>query len=94
MNGPIHLKVTCVHLRHQQMYTDPRYAQRGLVDEGPEHRIYFCIRSHEVLGPDEAPVAPDVCCPGRSCYVRPPCVPGEGGASGQAEAARSPPPST
>ncbi len=64
---PLKLKVTCIHLRHKLMYVDEMQATPGLVDDQSDTRIYFCTRSQEQLGPDDAPVHPAACCAGREC---------------------------
>lgn len=67
---PLQLKPCCEHLRHKMMYVDDRQSIRGFVDDSSDTRIYFCIRSHESLGPDGEPVHPGDCTPSRACYVR------------------------
>lgn len=65
---PLALKPACVHLRHKMMYVDPRQATPGLVDDGSDTRVFLCLRTHEVLGPDDRPVGPGDCATGRACY--------------------------
>ena len=56
----------CRHLRTKMFYV-----------KGPEGcdltttsttAQYSCLRTHDVLGPDEAPVCPDDCKRGRGCF--------------------------
>ncbi len=68
---PVSLKITCLHLRHKLMYVDSRQNQPGMVDDDSSSRVYFCTKTQEQLGPDEQPVSPSQCQPGRACC----CVP-------------------
>ena len=65
---PVTLKVSCLHIRHKLMYCDERHATPGLVDDTSDTRVFFCVKTHEVLGPDDKPVHPGVCKSGRACY--------------------------
>jgi hypothetical protein len=65
---PIHLKPCCMHVRHKMMYVDPAQATPGLVDDNSDTRVYLCVLTQEVLGPDGKLVTPGNCSPGRSCY--------------------------
>ena len=65
---PIRLKVTCLHLRHKLMYCDDQHATAGMVDDSSDTRVYLCAKTQEVLGPDDRPVHPEDCKPGRACY--------------------------
>lgn len=64
---PINLQPACQHLRHKMMYVDPRQATPGYIDDGSDTRVFLCARTHEVLGPDDGPVGPEVCGTGRGC---------------------------
>lgn len=65
---PVQLTVTCLNLRHKLMYVDDRQKLPGLVDEESSTRVYFCTKTQEQLGPDDAPVCPKECTKGRACY--------------------------
>ena len=66
--GPVTLRASCLHIRHKLMYSDERHAVRGMVDDSSDTRVFFCARTFEGLGPDQEPVAPRACVPGRSCF--------------------------
>jgi len=62
----------CIHLRTKTHYYVPDEMQAGpgfikVTTTG----TYWCNRTHEPLGPDDAPSRPHVCQAGRSCYERP-----------------------
>lgn len=59
-----------MRLRHKMMYLDSRQKTPGLVDDSSDTRVFFCTKTHEVLGPDLEPVSPDACQPSRGCYCR------------------------
>ena len=66
---PLDLKPCCLNLRHKMMYVDPRQATPGMVDDNSDTRVYICLLTQHVLGPDDAPVAPCNCdSPGRACF--------------------------
>lgn len=65
---PLKMKPCCVNLRHKMMYCDPRQATPGMVDEGSDTRVYLCLLTQEVLGPDGEPVSPGDCAHGRGCH--------------------------
>lgn len=68
-DAPLDLKPCCLNLRHKMMYCDPRQATPGLVDDRSDTRVYLCMLSQEVIGPDGKPVGPKSCCSsGRGCY--------------------------
>lgn len=68
-NSPLHLKPCCVNLRHKMMYCDPRQERPGLVDDNSDTRIYLCLLTQEVLGPDGQYVSPADCgSDGRACF--------------------------
>lgn len=69
---PLRLRVCCHNLRHKMMYVDQRQDIRGLVDDNSDTRVYFCSKTHEVLGPDGDPVTPDHCQSGRGCHCHGP----------------------
>jgi len=64
----IELRVTCMNMRHKMMYVDERHAQRGLVDDSSDTRVFWCARTQEALGPDGQATHPEDCHPGRSCH--------------------------
>ncbi|MCB9271283.1 MAG: hypothetical protein H6561_17260 [Lewinellaceae bacterium] len=64
-------KVYCRHLRAKNPY--------GMM-EGGEHpwyllddsnTIFWCVKGHGGIGPDNDLIAPPKCLPGRSCYQPP-----------------------
>ena len=65
---PVQLKVSCMNIRHKLMYCDDRHSTPGLVDDTSSTRVFFCVKTQEVLGPDGAAVHPSDCKAGRSCY--------------------------
>jgi hypothetical protein len=65
---PVKLQPACAHIRHKLMYSETSHAVRGMVDDSSDTRVFFCVRTFEALGPDDQPVSPDRCAPGRSCY--------------------------
>jgi hypothetical protein len=67
---PVHLEISCLHLRHKLMYVDERQATPGLVDDSSDTRIFWCVKTQESLGPDAEPVSPGDCTPDRACYCR------------------------
>lgn len=69
---PVMLRVACMSLRHKLMYVDDRQSVPGMVDAESSTRIYFCNKTQEQLGPDDAPVNPVGCCAARACYCHPP----------------------
>lgn len=64
----VHLQVACRSLRHKLMYVDERQSTPGLVDDSSDTRVFWCVRTQEVLGPDGEPVSPTDCDRARSCY--------------------------
>jgi hypothetical protein len=68
LDRPVRLRTTCMHLRHKLMYCDARHAQRGLVDDNSDTRVFLCAKTQEVLGPDDRPVSVSECSGGRACY--------------------------
>ena len=68
-DAPLDLKPCCENLRHKMMYCDPRQATPGLVDDRSATRVYLCLLSQEVIGPDGKPVSPKACCSStRACF--------------------------
>jgi len=65
---PVKLQVSCLHIRHKLMYVDERHAQRGMIDNSSETRVFWCSKTQESLGPDGEAVSVDECAPSRSCY--------------------------
>ena len=65
---PVRLQVACMHLRHKMMYCDARQTTPGMVDDSSDTRVFFCVKSHDAIGPDAAPVGPKRCGPERGCY--------------------------
>jgi hypothetical protein len=65
---PVKLQRACAHIRHKLMYSEKSHAVRGMVDDSSDTRVFFCIKTFDGLGPDENPVGPGACSPGRSCY--------------------------
>ena len=65
---PVKLRVSCLHIRHKLMYCDYRHDVPGMVDDTSDTRVFFCSKTQEVLGPDDKPVHPGDCKPGRGCY--------------------------
>ncbi len=72
---PLKLKPCCLNLRHKMMYCDPRQATPGLVDDRSDTRVYLCVLTQEVLGPDDKPVSPGDCGSSRACYRESPYAP-------------------
>jgi hypothetical protein len=66
--APIKLQSACGHIRHKLMYSAKSHAVRGKVDDSSDTRVFFCSRTFEGLGPDDKPVSPTACAPGRSCF--------------------------
>lgn len=67
-NQPLRLQVACVNLRHKMMYVDERHATPGLVDDSSDTRVFFCVRTHDALGPDGEPVSVCDCSTSRACF--------------------------
>ena len=65
---PLSLKPACMNLRHKLMYCDQRQAAPGMVDDQSDTRVFFCIKTHDPLGPDGQPVSTQDCVPSRKCY--------------------------
>lgn len=82
---PVRLKVSCLNIRHKLMYCDSRHDVPGMVDDTSSTRVFFCLRTQDVLGPDGEPVDPVACCAGRGCYCHGgPSEPGTGETRGAA----------
>lgn len=70
-NLPIHLEVSCAHIRHKMMFCDDRHAHFGRVDTTPnDSRVFYCAKTQDALGPDNNPVSVAECDPSRPCYRR------------------------
>jgi hypothetical protein len=68
-DNPINLKPCCLNLRHKMMYIDSRQSTPGMVDDGSDSRVFLCLLTQHVLGPDDQPVSPTCCdSPGRACF--------------------------
>jgi hypothetical protein len=66
---PLVLKPCCLNLRHKMMYVDPAQATPGWVDDNSDTRVYVCLMTGEVLGPDDQLVSPARCnSSGRACF--------------------------
>lgn len=70
-DAPLKLKPCCLNLRHKLMYCDERQATPGLVDDQSDTRVFLCVLTQEVLGPDGKPVSPVDCCTSRACHCAP-----------------------
>jgi len=66
----VNLKPACLHLRHKLMWVDARQSIPGMVDDSSDTRIFFCMKSHEQLGPDGEAVGPKRCTAERTCYCK------------------------
>ncbi len=67
-DAPVRLRISCLDIRHKQMYVDERQGVMGMIDDSSDTRIFFCVRTQEALGPDGRAVTPRACASGRSCY--------------------------
>ena len=68
---PLNLKPCCLNLRHKMMYVDPRQMTPGMVDDGSDTRVFLCLRTQNVIGPDDEQVSPGKCSSeGRACFRR------------------------
>ena len=65
---PLKLKPTCLNVRHKMMYLDSRQQTPGLVDDSTDTRVFWCLKTHDALGPDGKPVSPDECGTSRECH--------------------------
>lgn len=70
MDKPVKLQVACRNIRHKLMYVDERHMVPGMVDDSSGSRVFHCVKTMEVLGPDGECVSPDDCTPSRECYCR------------------------
>lgn len=68
LNRPVVLKPSCLHIRHKLMYVDERHEMPGMVDDTSDTRVFFCVHTHDGLGPDGEPVSPQDCAAGRGCF--------------------------
>jgi hypothetical protein len=58
------LRTPCQHLRSKEMYYQGHDAQEDAFDSG----VYWCLLTHEKLGPDGQSAARNECCEGRGCF--------------------------
>jgi hypothetical protein len=65
---PVKLQSACAHIRYKLMYSEKNHAVRGKVDDSSDTRVFFCSKTFDGLGPDDKPVSPGACRPGRSCF--------------------------
>ena len=74
MNGErtIKLRASCVHIRHKMMYLDERQSALGMVDDSSDTRIFHCVKTQEVIGPDGGHVSPTDCTGTRECFCKGP----------------------
>ena len=56
------LPLCCSNLRCKQMYYE------GRRPEITDTTIFWCVRTIFPLGPDNEPVDPQICQPGRTCF--------------------------
>ncbi len=69
LDRPLNLKPCCLNLRHKMMYVDPRQMTPGLVDDGSDTRVFLCLLTQHVIGPDDEQVSPATCSSeGRACF--------------------------
>ncbi len=74
----VNLVPACLHLRHKMMYVDDRHSRIGAVDDSSDTRVFFCVLSQEVLGPDGTPASPTECTPDRRCFCKGRAAPSAG----------------
>jgi hypothetical protein len=55
----------CGNIRWKGMFID---AEPDLTAQQSHDRIYWCVFTQNVMGPDGQVVAEDTCTPSRSCY--------------------------
>jgi hypothetical protein len=66
---PLNLKPCCLNLRHKMMYVDARQMRLGLVDDGSDTRVFLCLLTQNVIGPDDEQVSPSLCSSeSRACF--------------------------
>ena len=66
---PLNLKPCCLELRHKMMFVDPAQMTPGMVDDGSDTRVFLCLRTQSVIGPDDGRVSPGACSSeGRACF--------------------------
>lgn len=66
----LNMQPACLHLRHKLMWVDSRQSMPGMIDDSSDTRIFFCMKSHEQLGPDGEAVGPKRCTSDRPCFCR------------------------
>lgn len=66
---PLNLRPCCVNLRHKMMFVDPSQMTPGRVDDGSDTRVFLCLLTQHVLGPDDGQVSAKMCSSeGRPCF--------------------------
>ena len=63
--SPQQLTLPCQNLRSKEMF----HSDLGAEDDACASGIYWCVKTHEGVGPDGEPVGRKQCCAGRGCYV-------------------------
>ena len=58
----------CARLRTKGMYLPPNELADGRTPEGSSTAVFWCLKTMKMTGPDDGPVAPEVCLEGRSCF--------------------------
>jgi hypothetical protein len=57
----------CRHLRNKEMYVQGQDCEEAFVSS--QSSGYRCLRTQFVTGPDDALCLPELCQPGRDCFV-------------------------
>ena len=66
---PLNLRPCCLELRHKMMFVDPAQMSPGMVDDSSDTRVFLCLRTQSVLGPDDGQVSAKMCSSeGRPCF--------------------------
>jgi hypothetical protein len=60
---------TCAKLRTKTMYLNVEYRSDGDEPGSRGTAVYWCLKTHGPLGPDELPVCPEDCRASRACAV-------------------------
>lgn len=58
------IQTPCRNLRSKEMY----HQAPGQEDDQFSSGIFWCIKTHEIFGPDGQPVHKTQCCTGRECF--------------------------
>lgn len=61
-------KPICRFLRTKAAYVPGMRGDENPLTESHPTATYWCLRTLEVLGPDDLPVAPEECAAGRACF--------------------------